>query len=701
MNEIELVYWRAMVVDRDSNPKVTQQFSELKRKLSDMLGRSEWNTKENRFKSFVPDSLNPIDITCDPQHPPEWIAAARLQELAGNIQVAGELIQRACEQCPKIEDVWLEACRLASPDNAKSIISRGVKAIPNSVKLWMRAAKLEQDDTDKSRVLRKGLEFIPDSASLWTALVALANEEDARLLLQRAVECCPLRLDLWLALASLETYDNAKRVLIKAREKLSMEPDIWIAAAKLEEASGNTGMVEKLIGMGIRSLQREGMVIHREIWMEKAETAEYAASLATCKAIIRYTLGVGVEDVARERTWVADAEECDKRGSIETARAIYAHALTVFFTRTSIWLKAAKLEKRHGTRQSLDAHLRKALTYLPQEEVLWVMCAQEKWHAGDPPAARAILEEAYAAIPNSEEILLAAFKLEFDNCEIERARMLLAIARERGGTGRVWMKSAIVERELGNTAEERRFLEEGLKLLPSSFKLWLMLGQLEVRLGNMDEAKEAYESGLKHCPSSIPLWVSLAGMKEKTNALSEARAILTLARDKNPKNADLWLAAVRQELRHGKKKEADALMSKSLQECPMSGILWATNIEMAPRQNRRNKSTDAVKKCGLDPHVTAAVAKLFWQGRKVDKARDWLKKAVKIAPDCGDFWALYYKFELQHGNEDTLKDVLIRCSAAEPKYGEKWQSTSKAIENSHLTTEAILMKTMAALESPA
>ncbi|GAB4831492.1 hypothetical protein Ancab_005510 [Ancistrocladus abbreviatus] len=112
--------------------------------------------------------------------------------------------------------------------------------------------------------------------------------------------------------------------------------------------------------------------------MKEAEAAERAGSVATCQAII---------------------QECKKRGSIETARAIYAHALTVFLTKKSVWLKAAQLEKSHGTRESLDALLRKAVTYVPQAEVLWLMGAKEKWLAGDVPAARAILQEAYAAIP--------------------------------------------------------------------------------------------------------------------------------------------------------------------------------------------------------------------------------------------------------------------------------------------------------------
>jgi hypothetical protein len=43
------------------------------------------------------------------------------------------------------------------------------------------------------------------------------------------------------------------------------------------------------------------------------------------------------------------------------------------------------------------------------------MAAKERWLAGDVPGARQVLEEAFAANPDSEEIWLAAFKLEFEN----------------------------------------------------------------------------------------------------------------------------------------------------------------------------------------------------------------------------------------------------------------------------------------------
>lgn len=58
------------------------------------------------------------------------------------------------------------------------------------------------------------------------------------------------------------------------------------------------------------------------------------------------------------------------------------------------------------------------------------MGAKSKWLAGDVPAARRILALAFQANGNSEEIWLAAVKLESENNEFERARKLLQKVRE-------------------------------------------------------------------------------------------------------------------------------------------------------------------------------------------------------------------------------------------------------------------------------
>jgi pre-mRNA-processing factor 6 len=259
--------------------------------------------------------------------------------------------------------------------------------------------------------------------------------------------------------------------LNKARETLPTEPAIWITAAKLEEANGNAKSVGKILERAVKSLGSHGVSIDREHWLKEAEACEKQDPPATetCKQIVRVTIGVGVEDEDRKRTWKADAEECIKRRSFETARAIYAHATATFPAKKGLWVRAATLEKTAGDIAAMDEVLKRAVQSCPQAEILWLMAAKERWLAGDVAGARDILEEAFVANSESEDIWLAAFKLEFENREPERARALLAKAREKGGASeRVWMKSAVVEREVGDVAAERRLLSEGLEKFPQA-----------------------------------------------------------------------------------------------------------------------------------------------------------------------------------------------------------------------------------------
>eukprot|EP00245_Coleochaete_scutata_P005495 TRINITY_DN1909_c0_g3_i1.p2 TRINITY_DN1909_c0_g3~~TRINITY_DN1909_c0_g3_i1.p2 ORF type:complete len:131 (-),score=14.68 TRINITY_DN1909_c0_g3_i1:29-421(-) len=118
---------------------------------------------------------------------------------------------------------------------------------------------------------------------------------------------------------------------------------------------------------------------------------------------------------------------------------------------------------------------------------------------------------------------------------------------------------------------------------------------------------------------------------------------------------------------------------------------------MAPRPQRKSRSVDALKRCDHDPHVIAAVARLFWHDRKVEKARSWFNRAVTLAPDIGDFWVWFFKFEMQHGTEELQAEVLKKCVAAEPRHGERWCRVSKAVENAHLSTEVLLRRVITSL----
>ncbi|XP_013768209.1 pre-mRNA-processing factor 6 [Pundamilia nyererei] len=706
---------------RMERPKIQQQFSDLKRKLAE-VSEEEWlsipevgdarnkRQRNPRYEKLtpVPDSFFSKHLQSGENH----TSVDPLQGLGGlntpypgsmtpglMTPGTGELDMRKIGQArntlmdmrlSQSEDVWLEAARLQPGDTAKAVVAQAVRHLPQSVRIYIRAAELETDVRAKKRVLRKALENVSKSVRLWKTAVELEEPEDARIMLSRAVECCPTSVELWLALARLETYENARRVLNKARENIPTDRHIWITAAKLEEANGNTQMVEKIIDRAITSLRANGVEINREQWIQDAEECDKASSVATCQAVIRAVIGIGIEEEDRKHTWMEDAESCVAHGALECARAIYAHALQVFPSKKSVWLRAAYFEKNHGTRESLEALLQRAVAHCPKAEVLWLMGAKSKWLAEDVPAARSILALAFQANPNSEEIWLAAVKLESENNEYERARRLLAKARSSAPTARVFMKSVKLEWVLGNIEAAQELCTEALKHYEDFPKLWMMRGQIEEQCENMDKAREAYNQGLKKCPHSVPLWLLLSHLEERVGQLTRARAILEKARLKNPQTAELWLESVRLEYRAGLKNIANTLMAKALQECPNSGNLWAEAVFLEARPQRKTKSVDALKKCEHDPHVLLAVAKLFWSERKITKSREWFLRTVKIEPDLGDAWAFFYKFELQHGTEEQQEEVRKRCENAEPRHGELWCAESKHVLNWQKKTGEIL-----------
>ena len=123
------------------------------------------------------------------------------------------------------------------------------------------------------------------------------------------------------------------------------------------------------------------------------------------------------------------------------------------------------------------------------------MRAKSKWLAGNVPEARAILNAAFQANPNSEEIWIAAITLESKNNEHERARKLLQKARETAGTARVWMKSARLEWCLGNLDGALQTISVGVQKYPEFHKFYLMKGQIEIQRGNKDKARATYDLG--------------------------------------------------------------------------------------------------------------------------------------------------------------------------------------------------------------
>lgn len=639
-------------------------------------------------------------IKTNPKHAPGWIAAARLEEVAGKIVAARNVIARGCEVCSKSEDAWLENIRLNDNHNAKIIAAKAITNNDRSTRLWIEAMKLENDPRAKKRVLRRALDIMKTSVAIWKEAVNLEEDPaDARLLLAKATEEIPLSAELWLALARLETPEMAQKVLNKARQAIPTSYEIWVAAARLQEQMGNANKAN-VMKRAVQHLAQESAMLKREEWISEAEKCEDEGAILTCGAIIRETLGYGLdEDDDRKEIWMDDAKSSIARGKYETARAIYAYALRVFVNRKSIWLAAADLEKNHGSRAALWQLLEKAVEACPQSEVLWMQLAKEKWQAGAIDDARRVLGKAFNQNPNNEDIWLAAVKLEADNMQTAQARELLQTARQEAGTDRVWIKSVAFERQLGNVAAALDLVTQALQIYPKADKLWMMKGQIYEAENKFPQAREAYNTGTRACPKSVPLWLLASRLEEKAGVVVKARSVLDRARLAVPKNAQLWTESVRVERRAKNVAQAKNLMAKALQEVPNSGLLWSESIwHLEPRTQRKPRSLEAIKKVENDSTLFVTVARVFWGERRLEKAASWFEKAILLDADLGDTWGWYLKFLMQHGTDEKREDVIAKCVLSEPKHGEIWQAVAKDPANAYKGTEEILKMVVGLLE---
>ena len=654
-------------------------------------------------------------IKTNPKHAPGWIAAARLEEVAGKMAVARKVIAQGCEQCPRSEDVWLESARLNTPDNAKVILARAVQHLSQSVGIWLRAAQLERVPESRKRVLRRALEHIPHSVKLWRELVNLEESpEDARVLLAGAVEAISLSVELWLALARLSPPEEAKSVLNKARRTVPTSHEVWIAAARLLEQLGEPEeRIDKTVATAVASLRRAGAVLSRDQWLQQAEQAEREGSALTCAAIVKATLHLDIDEEDRRRVWVEDAQGCLEKHCIETARAIYACALHEFPDAVSVWREAAQLEKLHGSRESLEALLERAVSSVPRAEPLWLLYADERRAAQDVRGAREVLIRAFDANLGSESISLAAASLEAETGERHAAAMLLERARQEVGSVRVWLKSATFERNDGHPERALELVRQALERFPRAEKLRLMHGQLheqlaeaagsgEERAAHIRSARDAYATGRCECSECVPLWLLSSRLEEHEKLAIRARAIMEKARLVHERSDQIWAESAAIELRAGSTAQAKSMLSRGLQACPQSGLLWSESIWLEPKPARKTRSADALRRSGDNAMVICTVARVFWSEGKYPQARSWFEKMVAADRDWGDGWAWWYAFEQQQaaksGDRTVCEQLLRKVAQVEPRHGALWQAARKRPGHHRMTYEEVLQQVAAQLQ---
>ena len=146
--------------------------------------------------------------------------------------------------------------------------------------------------------------------------------------------------------------------------------------------------------------------------------------------------------------------------------------------------------------------------------------------------------------PESEEIWMAAMKVENESGEVERARQVLKRARDKCPTEKVWRKSAEFERdhhhhhhhhhhkegkeeenEDEDEDEEKKVIEEGLERFPTSAKLWQLRCEMAERREEEQAIREVYQRAIKVCNNpnkATKLWLQASRFEENSWSLSSS-----------------------------------------------------------------------------------------------------------------------------------------------------------------------------------
>lgn len=126
------------------------------------------------------------------------------------------------------------------------------------------------------------------------------------------------------------------------------------------------------------------------------------------------------------------------------------------------------------------------------------------------------------------------------------------------------MRSAVFERQQGNSDAAIHTADVAISKFPKFAKLYMIKGQALEDKSDIPGARTAYAAGMKACPKVSTLWILASRLEEKDGKAIKARAILEKARIVNPKDEDLWAEAVGIEERNSGSQQAKAVLARGM-----------------------------------------------------------------------------------------------------------------------------------------
>eukprot|EP00934_Nitzschia_sp_Nitz4_P007841 Nitzschia sp. Nitz4//scaffold257_size48314//42683//45577//NITZ4_007096-RA/size48314-processed-gene-0.38-mRNA-1//1//CDS//3329544469//7831//frame0 len=256
-------------VDLERNHGTPEHLDEVLKSASERLPRVElfWLLRaKERWMAGDIDLARDIltqAFAANPDSERVWLAAAKLEWETGETERARVLLQRARERAPT-ERVYMKSALLERENGNYSasldLVQQGLERYPKFGKLYMMAGQIyayEWEPKSKSRleqarkIFQKGLNEIPQNAVLW--ILASRLEESAYTFDQDG------------SLTAGVCKTKARSLLELGRLKNPKSPELWLESIRLERRANNAKLAETLMARALQDCPSSGELLAETI----------------------------------------------------------------------------------------------------------------------------------------------------------------------------------------------------------------------------------------------------------------------------------------------------------------------------------------------------------------------------------------------------------------------------------------------------
>ncbi|CAG8144180.1 unnamed protein product [Penicillium salamii] len=668
------------------NPKIQQQFADLKRTLAsvseedwanlpevgDLTGKNRRDKQNSRQRFYaVPDSV--LAGARDSAQYGTTVAEDGTQTNAEGEGV-GTMTNFADIGAArdKVLQVRLDQAALsgdAASGSATSIDPTGYLTSLN--KSESKASEVELGDVKRIRVLLESVtKTNPKHAPGWIALARLEEIAGrvvvARTLLAKGCELCPKSEDVWLENIRLNEGHNAKVIAANAIKNNDRSTKLWTEAMLLET---DVRAKKNVLRQAILHIPQS---VH--IWKE-------AVNLESDPADARLLLAKAVEIIPQSvELWLALAH----LETPENAQKVLNAARKAVPTSFEIWIAAARLQEQMGTFEKVNV-MKRAVQSLVRENAMlkreeWIAEAEKCEKEGAVLTCGGIIQETLGwgldEDDDRNDTWMEDAKASISRGKYETARAIYAYAlRVFVNRRSIWIAAADLERIHGTKAALWQVLEKAVEACPQSEELWLQLAKEKWQSGEIDEARRVLGRAFHQNPNNEDIWLAAVKLEADAKQTDQARELLATARSEAGTDR-VWIKSVAFERQLGNTEDALDLVNQGLQLFPKADKLWMMKGQLYEAQKKIPQAREAygtgTRACSKSVALWLLASRLEENNGAVVRARSILDKARLAIPKSPELWTESVRVERRAKNITQAKTMMARAIQEVPSSGLLW-----------------------------